>query len=116
MIKLPRGNSAVFTLTLTNADGTPFVPSENDTVIFTVQKSQVKDAPAIIVKKITPSNDMTMTISFEPSDTVNLPEGDYFYDVSVCIGGSNFYTVVHCDNFKITPTLGELEMMKYAKY
>ena len=114
MIKLPRGNSAVFALTLTNADGTVFVPSENDTVMFTVKKSQTKDATALIVKKITPSDNMT--ISLEPADTVNLPEGDYFYDIAVCVGGSNFYTVVLCDNFKILPALGELEMMKYAKH
>lgn len=114
MIKLPRGNSAVFALTLTNADGTAFVPSKNDTVMFTVKKSQTKDATALIIKKITPSDDMT--ISIEPADTVNLPEGNYYYDISVCIGGSNFYTVVLCDDFKILPALGELEMMKYAKY
>lgn len=114
MITLPRGNSAVFLLSLTNADGTPFVPSENDTVLFTVKKSQAKDTPALIVKRITPSDDMT--ISLEPADTVNLPAGDYFYDIAVCVGRSNFYTVVLCDDFKITPTLGELEMMKYAKY
>ena len=113
MIKLPRGNSAVFALTLTNADGTAFVPSENDSVIFTLKKSKTKDATALIVKKITPSDNMT--ISLEPADTVNLSEGDYYYDVSVCIGGIEFYTIINCDNLTILPALGEMEMMKYAR-
>ena len=117
MIEVIRGNTTNFRLTITDSDGSQYIPSENDTVIFTLKRSTSKDAEAIVIKKISSRfSGGDMLISLEPQDTVNLPEGDYFYDVSVCIGGSNFYTVVHCDNFKITPTLGELEMMKYAKY
>lgn len=114
MITLPRGNSAVFSLTLTNADGTPFVPSENDSVIFTLKKSTSKDANAIFVKKIVPINDR-MTVTFTPADTVNLNPGDYYYDVAVCLSGVEFYTAIFCDNFKILPALGEMEMLKYAR-
>ena len=113
MIKLPRGNSAVFALTLTNADGTAFVPSENDTVLFTVKKSQDKDATALMVKRITPSDNMVLSLT--PADTVNLSEGDYFYDVAVCLSGVEFYTAIFCDNLKILPALGEMEMLKYAR-
>lgn len=109
MIKLPRGNSAAFNLMLTNGDGTKYVPSENDTVIFTVKKSRSKSAAALITKKIVPSEDMVINI--DPADTIGMAEGDYYYDVAVCIGGSGFYTVVLCDEFKLLPALGDMEMI-----
>lgn len=109
MIKLPRGNSGAFSLSLTNGDGTAFVPSANDTVIFTVKKSRSRNAAALIVKKIVPSDNMV--ISIEPADTMGLAEGDYYYDVAVCVGGSGFYTAVICDEFKLLPALGDMEMI-----
>lgn len=109
MIKLPRGNSAAFSLALVNGDGTSYTPSENDTVIFTVKKSRSRNAAALIVKKIVPSDNMV--ISFDPADTIGLAEGDYYYDVAVCVGGSGFYTVVLCDEFKLLPALGDMEMV-----
>lgn len=109
MIKLPRGNSAAFGLTLTNGDGTAYVPSENDTVIFTVKKSRVRSAAALIVKKIAPSDNMV--ISLDPADTIGMAEGDYYYDVAVCVGGTGFYTVVICDEFKLLPALSDMEMI-----
>lgn len=109
MIKLPRGNSAAFSLALTNGDGTAFVPSENDTVIFTVKKSRSRNASALITKKIVPSE--SMVISIDPADTIGLTEGDYYYDVAVCVGGTGFYTVVICDDFKLLPALGDMEMI-----
>lgn len=109
MIKLPRGNSAAFSLMLTNGDGTVYVPSENDTVIFTVKKSRSRNAAALLVKKIVPSDNMVITI--DPADTIGMAEGDYYYDVAVCIGGSGFYTVVLCDEFKLLPALGDMEMI-----
>ena len=109
MIKLPRGNSAAFSLTLTNGDGTAFVPSENDTVIFTVKKNRSRNAAALLVKKIAPSHNMVINI--DPADTMGLTEGDYYYDVAVCVGGTGFYTVVICDEFKLLPALGDMEMI-----
>lgn len=109
MIKLPRGNSAAFSLALTNGDGTAYVPSENDTVIFTVKKSRSRNAAALIMKKIVPSDNMVINI--DPADTIGLAEGDYYYDVAICVGGSGFYTVVICDEFKLLPALGDMEMI-----
>ena len=116
LIELIRGNTTNFRLKLTNSDGTQYVPSENDTIIFTLKKSINKDAKAIVIKKISSRfSGGDMLISFEPQDTVDLSEGNYYYDVAICINGNEFYTVISCDTFKINSALSEMEMIMYAR-
>lgn len=113
MIKLPRGNSAAYALKLINSDGSMFIPSADDTVLFTVKQLRKNTADILIQKKIVPMAPYNnMVIVIEPADTINLREGDYYYDVSVCIGGTEFYTAVICDELKLLPTLGDMEALK----
>ena len=73
-IKITRGDSGVFTLSVKQGDGD--YDYTNDTVKFTVKKNTNTDE-ILIQKTVQYNSDVTIL----PEDTKNLPYGDYVYDV-----------------------------------
>lgn len=114
MLKVPRGNSVSYSLSLTNADGTPITKTAfpNASVIFTVKKDWRDSTPAVIHKAI-PMSQMSdnnvIAIALSSSDT-NIEPGTYLYDIAVD-AGTEFFTVVYDhqhgfpDKFIVMPTI-----------
>lgn len=75
-ISIIRGDSATITLSVTDANGDPYVILPTDTVTMMVRQNPNSDA--VISKTFT---DATLTIA--PADTSALPCGTYVYDVQL---------------------------------
>ncbi|MGN0494408.1 MAG: hypothetical protein ACI4F7_12225 [Acutalibacteraceae bacterium] len=114
MLKVPRGNSISYSLSLTNADGTPITKEDfpNASVIFTVKKDW-RDDTAVAIRKTVPmsqmSDDNVIAIALSSFDT-NIEPGTYLYDIAVD-AGTEFFTVVYDhqhgypDKFIVMPTI-----------
>ena len=75
-IKLTRGDSAKFELTLTDSEGETYDYS-NDTVKFGVKRSAF-DENCVIEKDVVDG-----VITLEPADTESMEFGDYLYSIEV---------------------------------
>ena len=107
-LAIVRGTSNVFGLAITNADGTPFVIEDNQTLVFAVKKKP-KDYSRVLVKKVSHSVDEgTYYLELFPSDTADIEPGRYFYDVGLQQGGSVFFNVIEASVFEIKPNISQL--------
>lgn len=75
-ITMTKGDSAFFTVTFENGDGTEYVPENGTTVLFTVKKKKERFCSPVIEKTGT-------KIVFNKADTEKIPSGEYVYDIVV---------------------------------
>ena len=75
-ISIIRGDSATITLSVTDAQGEPYVILPTDTVTMMVR--QTPNSEAVISKTFTDA-----TLNIAPADTSSLPCGNYVYDVQL---------------------------------
>ena len=95
-VKLTRGDTARFTVAVTNDEGKAYEIQEGDTLTLSVKK-EVTDTEYALQKKIIGDN----TFHIEPKDTAELECGKYKYDVQIDTADGEVYTVIE-------PTLFEL--------
>ena len=93
VIRITRGDTGIFSLSLKNAEGEAYDYS-NDTVKFTV-KSDVYSKTALIQKTVSYGE----TVTILPGDTAQLPYGEYAYDVQVTTQGGIVDTVIPPNKF-----------------
>lgn len=97
-IELTRGDTFKRTLALTDAEGNPFIPSNNDVIRFALKK-KVKDE-TVLINKIIPND--TLLLKIDPEDTKELPFGDYVYDIQITYPNGDVDTFITVSKFKIT--------------
>lgn len=96
-ISLTRGDTARFTVPITNeADGKEYAIQNEDTLTFTVKKS-TKDAEPSFQKVVKGGSNFHI----EPKDTAQLAFGKYKYDVQLNTAGGDVYTVIDSTTFEI---------------
>ena len=107
-LSIVRGTSNVFGLAITNADGTPFVLEDNQTLVFAV-KRKLKDEDRVLIKKVTHSvEEGTFYLELFPSDTMDLDIGKYYYDVGLQYGESGFFNVIEASVLEIKANVSKL--------
>lgn len=84
-IYLTRGDTATIHVQIFNTDGSEYTPSAADQIIFTMSK--LWDTHKKLSKTITDN-----MLVLAPSDTIDLPCGDYVYDIRLKRSGL-------CDTF-----------------
>ena len=82
-IIMTKGDSAFFEIKLKNGDGSDFVRTEADEIVFSVKKRKEGYLPEIIRK-------CGEKIVFEKGDTEKIPSGEYVYDIRVERGTGRF--------------------------
>ena len=97
-IELTRGDTFKRTLVLTDAEGNPFTPANNDVIRFALKK-KVKDEN-VLINKIIPND--TLILQIDPDDTKELPFGDYVYDIQITYPNGDVDTFITVSRFKIT--------------
>lgn len=96
VITITRGDSASFTVTIKQEDGTDYDYS-NDQVLFTV-KQNIWTTEKTLQKNVVYGEDVVLL----PSDTAGLAYGDYWFDVQLTGGGGSVQTVIVPTKFRVT--------------
>lgn len=94
-IRLTRGDTAYLHIPLSTAEGTYEMDPE-DTLTLSVKKS-TRDTDYIF-QKVIKGNDV---FHIEPSDTATSSFGKYIYDVQLCNGNGDIFTVIPPSTFEV---------------
>lgn len=89
-IELTRGDTLRLTVEIKNSNGTTYTPAQGDVVRFAA-KRHYYDTQTAIHKTI--PND-TQLLHLVPSDTSNLPVGDYVYDIELTYANGDVDTFI----------------------
>lgn len=99
-IKMVRGTSRTFEISVTDADGNPYTLQEGEKIIFGVKK-QTTDEELVLCKVVEECTDGVCRVELDPEDTANLAVGKYQYDVGLQTG-VDYYIVVELSIFNLT--------------
>ena len=92
-IRLTRGDTAEFTITVTQADGSPYILAEGDLLEFAVKEYPGGDNEVIYKTG--------QEITIEPADTEELPVKSYFYGVRITLSDGKVNTIIPKTQFII---------------
>lgn len=109
-IYLVRGDTLILTLKdIKMADGTKYILTDTDIVYLDVKKFKTDRTP-IIQKSVVKDDyvDDGLQFVFLPSDTVNLPVTEYFFDVRLFIDADNIYTIVPLSKLHIVQNITDI--------
>lgn len=98
VIRLTRGDTARFLVTVLDGEGEEYTVQPDDVVRFTIKTSTL-EPEAIVRKQII--GDANIYIA--PEDTENLSYGKYVYDVEITTAIGDVYTVIEPTTFEIMP-------------
>lgn len=76
-ISMIRGDSGVFTITITDTNGNPVELTESDVLTFTLRRAARN--PAIVLQKTIAGGELDIN----PADTEGLTFGAYVYDIEL---------------------------------
>ena len=96
---LTRGDTAEFSIELCNEDGSPFEPSPEDIVLFSIKRNL--NAEKSIIEK------QGLLIKIDSADTQTLPVATYYYDVKVLFGNGDVQTVIPSNLFELKYNVGD---------
>ncbi len=97
-ITLTRGDTFEAQISITQEDGSPYIPKDGDTVRFAMKSSYTDETP-LFVKDIPVS---TMILVLEPIDTKALNFGKYVYDIQLTTIDGKVDTFITKATIKIT--------------
>lgn len=109
-ICLVRGDTLKLTLKdIKLSDGTDYVLSDTDIVYLDVKKYATDETP-VIRKSATKADyiDGGLPFVFLPADTVNLPIGEYYFDVRLYCDDDNIYTIIPMSKFRIVQNVTDI--------
>ena len=95
-ISIIRGDSATITLTVTDANGDPYVILPTDSVTMMVRQTPTSEV--VMSKTFTDA-----TLSIAPADTSSLPCGNYVYDVQLVHEDGWTDTIIPVHQFVVLP-------------
>ena len=110
-ITMTRGDSLWATSLPTYKDGTPYEKQTGDVVRFALKSAQmlpngsdfVDDEPLVTSTLDYDSTHEYWVLHLIPSDTADLPFGNYRYDIELTQEGGDVYTYIANAKFKLTP-------------
>lgn len=99
-IRIVRGTTNGFTVTVTDEDGNPYTLQTGEYFRFGV-KEMPTDTQYLFTKTISEANeDDEYAFAIDPDDTINLPFGSYWYDIGLQ-SGSNYFNIIPASAFEI---------------
>lgn len=99
-LSIVRGATSSFGISVTDANGDPFVLESGDVLVFGLKK-KLKDIDRILIKPITHNMDGEYYLELSAADTEDLEPGKYFYDVGLQRGTNVFYNIIEASVFNI---------------
>lgn len=108
-----RGDDALLQVTLTDANGDPFVLSANGTIKYRISYSQyAEEADALVRKELSAGilmQDDVAEITLDEDDT-DLPPGDYYHEMKVYDGDDTATAMT--GTFTMRPSLTMTQQMQ----
>lgn len=102
-ISLTRGDTLRTLVTIYNADGSEYEPTDTDTIVFTVKRSY-EDEDALITKEI---SNITRLLELASEDTKPLEMPfTYVYDIQLIKDNGDVDTFIAKAKLKITEEVG----------
>jgi hypothetical protein len=99
-VEIVRGTTNTFEITVTNANGEPYILGSGEKLLFGVKKNHT-DENYIFVKTIRLCDESGVyTVTINPEDTEICDCCKYYYDVSVQ-SGDNFFNVIEASLFHV---------------
>lgn len=90
--EITRGDTGLFSVTLYDAEGAEYIPTEGETLTFYLLKKDCDDLTEAILVKDIPIN--TMQLELTASDTRALQKGSYPYRIRIIDTLGHEWTVV----------------------
>ncbi len=90
-ISMTRSDTLNVILKLKFSDGRDYVYTEGDSCYFAVKRTYDSGEPYLIHKEI---DLLTGLLHLDPSDTQNIPYGDYKYDIQITLNDGTVDTVI----------------------
>lgn len=105
-VEIVRGTTNTFEITVTNANGEPYILGTNEKLLFGVKKNHT-DSEYIFVKTVLQCDkdrDGVYIVTVHPEDTEKCECNKYFYDVAVQ-SGDNFFNVIEASFFRVNKNI-----------
>ena len=110
-IKMTRGDTLWASSAPAYRDGTPYEKQTGDVVRFALKSAQLKadgsdfvdDEPLVEKELDYDSTNEYWVLHLIPSDTADLPFGNYKYDIELTQSGGDTYTYIADAKLKLTP-------------
>lgn len=109
-ISMVRGDTLALSISgIKNTDGTEYTLKSTDVVYLDVKK-YATDKTAVFRKSVTAAEyvDGALPITILPEDTVDLPCGDYYFDVRLFVDDDNIYTIIPMSKFRIVQNITDI--------
>lgn len=92
-IVITRGDTLRTNIIITDSEGNPYTPGDDDIITFGVRKNAKSETQ--LIEKIIPND--TLELYLSPSDTKALDFGNYYYDIQLQMGGEDgdIYTIIN---------------------
>ena len=109
-ITIVRGDTLKLTLTdIRLSDGTDYVLTDTDVVYLDVKKYAADETAVISISAVKADYvDGGLPFVFLPADTVNLPIGEYYFDVRLFVDDDNIYTIIPMSKFRIVQNVTDI--------
>lgn len=98
-VKIIRGTTNTFNITVTDASGNLYSLASGEKLLFGVKKKHT-DEEYLILKTVTDGTNGVYTVTINPDDTEDLDCNRYFYDVGIQ-SGTAFYNVIEASVFEV---------------
>lgn len=96
VMSMTKGEYGAFDVDLECADGTPYIMGDEDFLEFSVVK-ELCDKKYAIHKKVVGSN----VIEIQPTDTENMHDGSYIYDIRLTCSDGKPYAIIDSTLFEL---------------
>ena len=109
-ITIVRGDTLTLSISeIKMSDGSAYTLKSTDVVYLDVKK-YATDKTAVFRKSVTAAEyvDGALPITILPEDTVDLPCGDYYFDVRLFMDDENIYTIIPMSKFKIVRNVTDI--------
>lgn len=102
-IQMIRGTTKVFNISVTDANGSPYILGSGEFLLFGV-KAKPEDSGYVVLKAVSSGSDGVYTVNLAPDDTNNLPYNRYVYDVGLQ-SGNDYHNIIPTSGFAILPNV-----------
>lgn len=91
IITMTRGDTLRSIVSITDDDGNPYTPAEEDVIRFAMKRSFSDEEPLLV--KVIPND--TMELHLLPEDTKNLDQpSEYVYDIQITLSNGDVNTFI----------------------